>query len=120
MSDDDRSQDTPCQGTDSGAEDAAEGSRRAFLNQALASSAALAGLALLAEALGASEADAQQPGQPTIRTLRNAPVKFRALDQGISLEVSSRQLAQHLANEGVIEQKYSRGTATVRYDLILI
>jgi len=101
-------------------EDTSEGSRRAFLNQALASSAALAGLGLLTHALGSTQAEAAEMPKAGPAILRGTPIKFRALANGVSLEVSSKELAQHMANEGVIDRKHGQGTATIRYDLTII
>ncbi len=97
----------------------AKGSRREFFSQILASSAALAGLGLLTKTLGASKADAAGQRKPIITELRGTPVKLRTLEKGLSLELSSRELAQHLANEGVIDPKHRQGIATVRYDLVI-
>ena len=107
------------QGANEGRREESEDSRRDFLSTALASSAALAGLGLLAQALGSSEAAAAQTPAAAAVTLRGSPVKFRALEDGIRLEISSRELAQHLASEGVIDPKHSQGIATVRYDLLI-
>jgi len=96
-----------------------EDSRRDFLSGVLASSAALAGLGLLAEALGSSKAEGAVQQKPLPTSLRDSPVKLRSLKDGISLEVSSKELAQHLINEGIVDPKHRQGVATVRYDLVI-
>jgi hypothetical protein len=93
--------------------------RREFLSGVLASSAALAGLGLLAETLGAAEPQAVAQRKPFSTELRGSPVKLRSLENGLSLEVSSKELAQHLVNEGIVDPKHRQGVATVRYDLVI-
>lgn len=98
---------------------ASKDSRRDFLSGVLASSAALAGLGLLSEALGSSQAEAAGQRRPLVLELRGSPVKLKSLENGISLEVSSKELAQHLVNEGIVDPKHRQGLATVRYDLVI-
>jgi hypothetical protein len=94
-------------------------SRRQFLSKALAGAGAMAGLGLLAQALGSPQAEAAEATEeiPSIRL--RAPVRLRTVDNGISLEITSRELAKHLVNEGIVDQEHSQGIATIRYDLTL-
>ncbi len=95
-----------------GAESPSQASQGGALSHTLAGPAALAGIGLLAQALASERAEAAEP-----TTLEATPVKLQSIDNGISVEVSSKELAQHLAREGVIDPKHKDGVAAILYRL---
>jgi len=110
------------------AEDAPDDSRRELARKVLAGAGAMAAFGLLAEALGPSEAEASEPllrrvpgarGTPGARNIENAGLKIRSIENGFSLKIQSAELAQHLAQEGVIERRYHNGVASIVIELTL-
>ena len=114
---------------DESLEEMPDESRRELARKILGGAGAAAVFGLLAEALGPSEAAAagpflrRTPGlkiTSPVATLKNVPLKLETLKDGFSLQIESRELAEHLTREGIIDQKHRNGVASLQCRLSLV